>query len=237
MKKAIVITAYDRLRYFQAVLSSWYEVRGLENWHVLFSIDPSTLSRHMIEECEEFAFHRGLTDYEIVVNEEKLGVLEHPYQALDLLFRDYEFVIRAEDDLIVSDDILEFFEWAAFKFERDPAIATVNAWSDDEGPSNLVEVFDKFSPLVWGTWSDRWVAWIRPTWDRDYSTNNGTPMTESGWDWNIQREFGSRVLSTVRPRASRVQNIGEYGTHATPDDFIISPSFKRHHSAQKWECR
>lgn len=237
MRKAILFTAYDRLRYLQASFDTWHDVRGLKDWYVLFSIDPSDITLHIVQECEEFAFHAGLDFYDIRVNDERLGVLEHPYQGLGDLFEDNDFVVRAEDDLLVSDDILEYFTWAATRFAHDNDVANVGAFSRTDGSSHEVLRDQHFNPLTWGTWADRWEDFIEPTWDRNYSTNNGTPGIEAGWDWNLTRQYAARGKYAVAPAASRVQNIGIVGTHSTPEVFEQSPSFARHRGPVHYECR
>lgn len=236
MRKAIVFTAHDRLRYLQATLESWYRVRALEQWDIIAVVDPGQYTQHVVEEFEEWAFHRRLVNFSVKVNPVKLGVLASPYYALDDTFDDYfDFVVRAEDDLLVSGDILEYFTWAASKFEFDPGVGNIGAWSDTEGPENAVRRGQRFNPLVWGTWKDRWDDFIGPTWDIDYSTNNGTPGVQAGWDWNLNREYDNRGLVAVNPLASRVQNIGVVGTHATPENFVQSPSFSAARGFQKYE--
>lgn len=235
MKKALVITAFDRLRLLQDTLESWYRVRGLEDWHVVAWIDPSNVSRHTAEEFQEFFFHRNLKNTRVHVNPVHMGVLKSPYYALNGLFDEgYDFVVRAEDDLTVSADVLEYFDWASQYFKNNPNIGNVGAWSDRMGPENWVTT-DEFSPLVWGTWSDRWYGLLGPEWDMDYSTNNGTPGVEAGWDWNINRIYKREDLSAVHPLASRVQNHGVIGTHSTPDNFISSPSYLQDRGRQYYE--
>lgn len=234
VKKALLITAYDRLRYFQEVLYSWHSVRQLDEWHVVISIDPSRFTKHMVEEAEEFIHHRGLTDVEIVVHEDHLGVYEHPLVMMDRLFaQGYEFVVRAEDDLVVSEDVLEFFEVAAFTYEPSTSVVTAQAWSDDDGRDDVIEKIDRFCPWVWGTWVDRWFDFVSPAWRID----TGVGIHDRGWDWNLQRAFVREGVGAVHPRASRVQNIGEFGEHGTPANYVVSPSFMAHRPWQKWECR
>jgi hypothetical protein len=237
MRKAILFTAFDRLRYLQASFDSWRDVRDLRDWHVVFSIDPSEITRHVTEECEEFAWHAGLTNIDIRVNPECLGVLEHPYAGLSDLFEDYDFVVRAEDDLLVSEDILEYFTWAATRFAHDNEVGNVNAFTLLDGSHTGVVRDQKFNPLTWGTWADRWEDFIGPTWDRNYSTNNGTPGVEAGWDWNLNRQYAARGMYAVAPEQSRVQNIGVYGTHSRPENFEETTSFSRRRASVAYECR
>lgn len=228
MRKAVFITAYNRLPYLQQVLHSWQSVRGLEDWHFVAMIEPSPVQEQVKEEFELFAAQNGLTDYEILINPERFGVLHHPWVGFERLFNDegYDFVVRAEDDLVVSSDILEMFDWSAHRYESVEQVAAVNGFSITDGREGQVSLSPKFSPLNWGTWRGRWNDLLRDTWDHDYSTFNGVKGNQAGWDWNINtRVLPEAGMLCVVPDQSRVQNIGMHGTHAVPEDFIQAGNF------------
>jgi hypothetical protein len=232
MKKALFLTAYNRPAYLQQVLHSWETVRGLRDWHFVAMIEPSPFQWQIKEELELFVEKAGLTDYEILINPVRYGVLHHPWVGFTrlLLQRNFDFVVRAEDDLIVSDDILEYFSWAAERYRYDEKVATVQAFTQQQS-GNVGEVMttDDFSPLVWGTWRSWWDNLLGPTWDHDYSTNNGVYGQEAGWDWNINtRIFPAHGLKSIVPGRSRVDNIGQVGTHSDPRDFVQAPTFEAH---------
>ena len=233
MKRAIFLTAYNRLNYLQETLDSWSRVRGLKDWHFVASIEPSSFQDQVVEEFTEFARKVGLDSIEIRINPERYGVLSHPWQGFqDLLDRrNFDFAVRAEDDLVVSDDILEYFTWASETYRNDPRVATVNAFSlVDSTDTHAVVHDDGFSAWLWGTWADRWNTYLVSTWDHDYSTFNGSPGNQSGWDWNLDtRVFPTFDVHSVRPEVSRVDNIGVYGVHGTEENFIQAASFSRHH--------
>ena len=164
-------------------------------------------------------------------------MLHNPWVGFERLFmaQNYDFVVRTEDDLVVSADILEYFDWASCKFQNNPRVATVNAFCYNDGPSDEVALAERFSPLVWGTWSDRWEGLLGPTWDHDYSTYNGEPGNQAGWDWNINtRLFPQHRLLGCFPLASRVHNIGVHGTHSQPPNYRTATSFKDDHGSVKY---
>lgn len=223
MNRALVFTAWNRPLYWQLVCQSWACV-DTTGWDVVLRVEPSEHADEMIQIFEE---ESEITDYLLIQNPERYGVLVHPWVAFEELFREgYDFVVRAEDDLLVSADILRYFEFASERWADDPSIATVHAYTRALGDEFQVSIGANFNPLVWGTWRDRWEEYIGPTWDKDYSTNNGTPGVHAGWDWNLNTRvlprLGKRV---VGPERSRVQNVGEHGVHATPENFEQAPGW------------
>lgn len=236
MKKAVFLTTYNRLPYLQQVLESWSHVRASEDWDLVAMIEPSPIAGQIVEEFDEFkrANQHLFRGVEVHVNPRVYGVLHHPWVGFERLLsmKNYDFVVRAEDDLVVSDDILEFFNFASEHYYETEDIATVHAFSTDSGdPASVVES-QFFSPWLWGTWRNRWQNLIGPTWDHDYSTFNEFSGNQSGWDWNLNtRIFPKLDLRSARPLVSRANNIGVHGIHGTPDNFVQSESFQAHRPA------
>lgn len=231
MKKSLFLTAYDRIPYLQETLYSWSAVRDLQNWHFVAMIEPSPVQEQVKQEFEEFVLRTGLTDYDIRINPEVYGVLHHPWVGFEQQFSlGYDFVIRAEDDLIVTDDVLEFFNHAAYEFADEPTVATAHAFSGFQyGNPGDLRLLDEFCPWVWGTWRDRWKNLLGPTWDHNYSTFNEKPGHQAGWDWNINtRLFPEHDLRSVVPISSRSNNIGVQGVHGTDANFITIRDFEQH---------
>lgn len=231
MKKALFITAYNRPQYFAEVLDSWSRVRGVEDWHIYVQIEPNVFAAEQAEMVHQaFPNHENI---EVLVNPQVYGVLHNPWVGFERLFmlKNFDFVVRAEDDLVVSADILEYFNHAAVKFQNNPRVATVVGYTDKEGnDSSEIALSSEFSPWVWGTWFDRWEGLFGPTWDHDYSTYNVEPGYQAGWDWNINtRLYPQHGLKSVVPTRSRVHNIGVVGTHSIPEYYETSPSFQADH--------
>ena len=240
-RRAVLLTAFDRPHYLAPVLDSWAQVRGLPGWHLRVAVEPSDALGEVVALVETFVRRTGHPDTEVVVNATRLGVLENPYVHLDALFgAGHAFVVRAEDDLLVGDDVLELFAHVATTYADDRAVATAHAFSPGPAGAAAADLVREaaFCPWLWGTWRDRWTRLVGPTWDRDYSTYNGSPGFETGWDWNLNtRVFPAHGLHAVAPAVSRVRNIGEVGEHGTPDDLVPAPSFSPHVAAQRYRER
>jgi hypothetical protein len=152
-------------------------------------------------------------------------------------------VICAEEDITVSDDVLEYTLWALNRFEGDPLVATVcthdtggQGWhipgigqagmNADQAEAVLAA---DFNPWVWATWTGRKLRFLLEHWDWDATT--GPVAWQHGYDWQILRLIQQRGLLSVVPSASRSQNIGQDGGYyARPElfDQTLSASFRKH---------
>lgn len=229
MKKAIFLTAYDRPSYFNTTLASWAQVRGASDWDLVLRFEPSQYTAMQVRQAKLSLAHSDFRSITIIENPERYGVLHHPWRGFDALFEEgYDFVARTEDDLIVSDDVLELLSWQAENLADLPDVATAHACNlGKELDEDVVYLFRDFNPLVWGTWRDRWYEFIRDTWDHDYSTFNGVPGVHSGWDWNLNtRILPARGAVSAFPGTSRVHNIGIVGTHSTPENYHTAETFR-----------
>lgn len=235
MTKALFFTAFDRPDYLRQTLDSWEKVRGIQDWHVQLRIEPSPRQQEIKDMFQLFAETMMLPSYEVVTNPEVYGVLHHPYVAFRDLFLDHEFVVRAEDDLRVSDDTLEYFEWAEQRYRVERGVATVHGFSRGVGHADDVLIAPDFNPWLWGTWRPVWDTVFEHTWDHHYSTYNVSPGMQSGWDWNLRtRIFPKYGYQGVFPVCSRVDNIGLWGVHGTPDNHETAISFQETYGRVKY---
>lgn len=153
-----------------------------------------------------------------------------------------DFTVFGEEDVLVSDDVLEYFNWARDVFrDRDDVLAVCahsvggqgwdkHAPADDANVSQqAVLVLPYYNAWCWGTWRDRWQKILEPEWD--WSGTSGG-FDDSGYDWNIQSRILPRHrMNCVVPAASRSQNIGRHeGVYSTEASFSFAEaaSFREH---------
>jgi hypothetical protein len=215
----IVFTVGGRMTYLLDTLDSWSRVRGIDRATMIFLVEPREHQHSgIVFECLEA---RHFARQAIVsVNPTLRGVLANPWHAMQTGFRQSGFVILAEEDTPVSADVLEYFGWASHEYLDDPAIWAVCAHQIGEplGGPELVIRSRHFSPVVWGTWSDRWARRFRDSWQFDYS--------QRGWDWNINRLMGEDDGLVLIPARSRSQHIGQHGgAHTTAEMFADTQSW------------
>ena len=229
MRKAILLTAFNRPDYLATVLDAWADVRGLEDWDFIISLDDAGSDNPAVTGTHSVAsYFKRKVDVRILSQFPKLGVLKHPRVVIGQLFDEgYEFVLRTEDDLVPSDGILEYFDWVARTFSGVSDVKTVHAYSAaEQGRESVVRATPGFNPWVFGTWAKTWQD-LADNWDEDYSTHNGVPGQQAGFDWNFDtRVYPKNNWFGIYPEVSRVKNIGEYGVHGTPENLPPSPTFK-----------
>jgi hypothetical protein len=228
-KKAIVFTAFDRVEYLKRTLDSWAKVRMIQEYDIYFKVEPSDKVNEICEIINNFAIKIG-NIVNVDVNNKVMGCATNTWFALDKSFEIYDFVILAEDDIIVSEDVCEYFNYLEEKYrdEEEISIISANTKWDTTDPSLFVKE-QAFNGLVWGTWKNKWENYFKDTWDWNYSSGNGGP---AGWDWNITlRVLPNNHLYCIHPLASRSQHIGVQGIHCSPDMFDLTQykSFKENY--------
>lgn len=240
MDGRLIFTATDRVDYFTQVAEAWSAVPAVEAWRPQVFCEPTDVLDDML------GVALSIPGAAAIINPIRYGVLHNPWQALEATFADgAHFVVLAEDDVLVSTDVLDLMSYAA-RALRDEHILAVRACSFFEhcppGDEHVLVTDTAFCPLVWGTWADRWYGTLRESWDHDYTT--GTPEApQSGWDWNLNlRVIPAGGWRIAQPVASRATHIGRRGTHTTLTSFpgSVAATFTAYREpapAHQWSIR
>lgn len=218
----LIITAKRRPEYFEQVLESWARARGVHDlyWITIrlarsdpnMEYDMSALARSVAREYQ--------LPLRVVLDDPEDGRMKGQDLALGkeitASFSDpaCQFVMQCDDDIIVSDDVLEYFTWA-----RELGVDCVCAhndlgqgwspqWDDAGAAQDLVRVRGEFTSWCWGVPREAWERVWGPTWD--WSRTSGSDPMEHGWEWEMHRQ-ANKGLRVAIPDASRCQNIGEHG--------------------------
>lgn len=207
---SLVFTAHKRPYYMRESLESWKQARGYQSLKRHVFVDPSPRRGEMLS-----VFAQGDPDLYVHINNEHYGVLGNPWHALNYAFEadKADFVILAEEDLVVTPDVLDYFAFTSMEYQPQEALA-VCAYNKEPGNS-LGRTFlrEGFEVWIWGLWRENWYSKIRDTWDFDYSTNNGVPGIDAGWDHNITR-ISRQGHPCVYPEVTRSRHIGRLeGSH------------------------
>jgi hypothetical protein len=141
----------------------------------------------------------------VAVADQHLGCLRNTRRAMRLAFASgAEFAICAEEDLLVSTDVLEYVSWARAAYGNEEKMTAVCAHSlrTEHGGTADVVRSTWFNPLVWGTWKDRWEDFIDPGWG---------PLdgNSESWDNNLRVQVNTAGRESVFPVRSRSLHIGQ----------------------------
>lgn len=203
----------QRRAYMDHTMDSWSRVRGIDKAGMFFCLEhylpfrkgqaqAAVLEREFLGFEGEAA--RMFPQARVVRNSTRLGCLLNTRRAMQYALGQSEFGVLAEEDIEVSDDILEYFAWAAERYEKDTTVLAVCAHSlTSSGGAGDVTLAPWFTPLVWGTWRSRW-----PQLDAVWKPVQGYP---EGWDYNIRMLTG-RMVQCVYPAQSRSQHFGMQST-------------------------
>lgn len=195
----------QRPDYLRKTLASWRAVRGNGEARFIFCLEPGTgfpvgdFSRWAAGEFP------GCT---VEVNETRKGCMGNTRHALERAFAaGAEFAVVAEEDVQVSSDILEYFSWAQGQYLDDEDTVAVCAHAKSATaaePSSVVRAH-WFSPLVWGTWPEKWQGFIAPRWTAwaEYS---------QAWDGHLKQAIAESGKYSIHPVGSRSRHFGKTST-------------------------
>jgi hypothetical protein len=243
---AVMITACSRPDYLTKTLRSWREARGIMGTH---SFTVALGGNSQAEPAATVPGMRGTIRGSGIVTDTYrdrrpgAGLHYAIWDAANYVFnayQDVDFLIFGEEDIVVGQDVFEYFDWARDRFGGDPRVLLACAhnrggqgWDahrpaeDADEDEQTVALEHYFNAWVWGTWRDRWMDTLRRHWE--LGPNHG--VRHGGYDWNVQNRFmGSGAFYAAVPAASRTQNIGRTrGVYATETSwrFSQSKSFNR----------
>ncbi len=165
--------------------------------------------------------------------------------AVSEVISEYGKIIVLEDDIVTSEDFLDFMNDALSFYESSTDIYMVSGYSfgmkDIKRLKNDVYAVHRTCPWGWATWQDRWDKYVYDprneyaaisldrnyrrkmlSWSRDLPiTMDGLIYGESNMDMNWEQQMCycqfKNNMNTLCPKISKVRNIGfKNGTHDEP---------------------
>jgi hypothetical protein len=243
---ALVITAHKRPEYLREVFRSWALARRVGELRMV-AVALGQSYRYddqvdVIKEAEE------LLSRHIVILRDSPDAMRSPGmhralgEAIDRLFSDFRpwWALCGEEDVIVSDDVLEYLDWAQQQADDNTLCICAHneggaGWdglnhlrADDHASQALVRRVPYFNPWVWAVSKPVWETVARPVWDWDC---DAAGPNDSGYDWGMQRLASIGPWHGLVPAAARSQTIGEHGgVYSTPGIFPLqqAQSFRAH---------
>jgi hypothetical protein len=230
MDKVVVVTLYRRPGYTRQTLNALADCFGIENYHVLFSIDYADAHAAACEEVIALAKEWKASPYGIHIHAPRLGIDENKLWALPLALamlpnRPDAFFIALEDDMKPARDFLQFMEWGARAYFNDKGILSLCGYNrhDEVERAQLYDawVAQGFHAWGWGMWRDRWERFFTDD-AKEYHEYAGAEAN-GRFDWYLTDMAKKHNLWTVQPVIARVMNFGVYnGEHTQPEHFLAT---------------
>lgn len=196
-----------RQKYLRQSLGSWAQVRGIGDWHLLFSLEPCR-QYFPIPDFTQWLHRVFGPAVSVHVHDERQGCLKNTRAAMSAAFgMGAEFAVLAEEDVRVSLDTLEYLTWARDTYRDQAQVQTVccHVKESDSADQAAVVRVPWFAPLIWGTWKDRWQDFILPTW-------GCAQGNLEGWDNNLREHINKKELHSIFPVRSRALHIGQFSS-------------------------
>lgn len=239
----VLILGYMR---FDGLLRQIKTCQAVGTNHVYISIDgPKNEHEKQVQlagfqEIQDFALASGMK-ISIRLKNSNVGLALAVLDGISWFFKEVEFGIILEDDLIVSHSFFDFVAEAKNSFSKDRLINMVSGNNYEKNVNNGVLVTNY--PLIWGwaTWADEWDAFlfslrtrVKIDWTAPPSTKGfwvtAALQSRSGivdsWAMSFAHYFKSQNLLCLLPPTNLVSNrgVGITATHSrTTDQFIDFP--------------
>lgn len=185
---------------------------------------------------KEFAATSVFRSVKIIESEENNGLANSIISGVSMVLEQYGRVIVVEDDLIVSDDFLQYMNGALEYYKNNPEIGSISAYTYPidylKNYSKDIYVIRKGECWGWATWKDRWdqVDWEVKDFNeykKSRKQQKAFKALEYGLDNMLKCQMEGKIdswavrwcfhlfkngLLTVYPSVSRAKNIGMDGS-------------------------
>lgn len=262
MNAPVVVFTYNRLDHLKKTLYALERAKGAEQSELYLFADgyKGDKDRQQVQ-----AVHAYLREYEkqslfagvhAVYRDGNRGLAESVIAGVGKVIEKYGRVIVVEDDLVVSEDFLDYMNAALDHYENHPAVWAVSGWTPEvpeirDIPTDTF-LWYRSSSWGWATWLDRWssIDWDMREYPKfRYSLRKRRKMNRGGADmadmldmqmqgkihsWAIRFAYAESMSDklTVFPRISRVVNCGRDGSGTNcHDEQAESGNHANDHSA------
>jgi hypothetical protein len=216
--KLITLSLYNRLEYTKKVLDALSLCHGVKDYVILPVIDRTPrgwdFQQTFVDLLHSYALAGKLNIDNPRLHDNNVGCNSNIFTCLNIGFQVTDFLIHLEDDIVLGEDALKYFEWANTQFKDDKTVFTVDAYNNTQHQTtpdpHMVQRSQSFKPWGWATWKDRWDG-IKDKWQHGYGKREDLP-NGGGWDVCMKQALrGNRCR--IYPTLARCMNIGEVGLH------------------------
>lgn len=178
-------------------------------------------------------------NFETKLNKQNLGLRENIFSILSFFYNsEYSNIIVIEDDIIITENFFNFFNYAFDKFEDHNDIFQISGFSPLKYKSNFFGKYPRISTWGWGTWKKKFPnpKEIKLDWNnfeltedlivkiKEYMPDvfNLIKLKQQGkinaWSLDYLIFMISNNLNTLYPGNSLIENIGFDGSGENCND-------------------
>ncbi len=242
MNAPVIVFTYNRPDHLKKTLEALEHAEGADISELYLFADGYKGEK---DRQQVLAVHDYLREYEkrslfagvhAVYSERNRGLAESVIDGVGSVIGKYGRVIVVEDDLVVSDDFLNYMNAALDHYEDHPDAWAVSGWSPDVPEIGALStdtfLWYRSSSWGWATWLDRWqmIDWSMKEYPKfRFSVRKRRKMNRGGADmadmldmqmqgkihsWAIRFAYAESMNDklTVFPRETRVVNCGRDGS-------------------------
>ena len=208
INKTISLACYSRPKILLEALDSLKnQMADLANYKLYISCEPG--NSEVINIIKNIDF----IETDITINDKKLGLSTNTFNAINKAFKQADFNLYLEDDIVLSPDALNLFEWYIKQdLTNIVALSFCNFWDkNDKLDENLIYKVRGLNGWGFIASKQQFKKYFRPFW---------FPL-KGFWDKSsaIQTRKMSKNIYYIVPQLSRSTNIGDVGTNMTTGDW------------------
>lgn len=244
MNTVIVLFAYNRPGLLKGTIRALNRCKGIESYSVWVFSDGAKDEKdvHRVNEVRnilhDLCKDNNFAALNVIEREHNFGLANSVIAGVTYVFEKYDAVICIEDDLIVSDDFVNYMNSSLLLYEHDERIWSISGFCPCLESLEYIDkesfLFNRASSWGWGTWKDRWekINWSNEkyssmlnnpgTWKKMKLLGRDFPYLLSfqvngmidSWAVRWCASQWEKNMLTVYPQKSRVNHVG-IGAEAT----------------------
>ncbi len=235
----IVVFAYQRIDKLRRLIDSLLSQIEPDRVIYFFCDGPKSQSDSAkVEEVQDYASNLAWKNKVVVFQTKNLGLANSIQTGLDKVFSTFSSAIVLEDDLIVSQDAISYFDWGIRQFRDDPSVCSIQGYRHPAISTQNPLFLRGAGSWGWATWEDRWTSFRKQStkplvfsrkcvWEADFNGHYhyGRMLREmksgkvDSWavPWHLYNFCAGKV--SLFPRFTLVNNEGldGSGTHGSVD--------------------
>jgi hypothetical protein len=161
MLAPILLFVYNRLDILKLCINSLLQNPLSKNSIlIIYSDGPKTIDDvDLVFSVRDYVKTiKGFLEIRMIFNNHNMGLANSIINGVTFTINQYGRVIVIEDDLIFSNNFLDYMNSALKSYENHKEVLCISGFSNNIGPFYKQDIYfsKRFSSWGWATWADRW---------------------------------------------------------------------------------